>query len=49
MMASTLTHDLAAFQTPVAGQPTFFLMGPVAQFLATPEENAAIGIYLASL
>src|SRR3954454_17023323 len=36
---STLIHDLAAFKIPVAGQPTLFLMGPVAQFLATPEQT----------
>src|SRR4051812_6081591 len=40
MITSTLTHDLAAFKTPVAGQPTLFLLGPVAQFLATPEQTA---------
>ena len=37
-MMSPLTHDLAAFKTPVAGQPTLFLLSPVAQFLATPEQ-----------
>ena len=38
-MMSPLTHDLAAFKTPVAGQPTLFLLSPVAQFLATPEQT----------
>lgn len=38
-MMSPFTHDGAAFKTPVAGQPTFFLLGPVVQFLATPEQT----------
>jgi hypothetical protein len=38
-MTSTRTDDGAAFKTPVAGQPTLFLLGPVAQFLATPEQT----------
>lgn len=36
---STFAPDLAASKTLVAGQPTLFLMGPVAQFLATPKQT----------
>ena len=34
------TADLAAFKTPVEGEPTRFLLGPVVQFLAKPEETS---------